>query len=162
MGIGFHHAGLTSEEREIVEDGFKSGVIKTLMATSTLSSGVNLPARLVIIRSPMMISGNSGVFQREMLNPITYRQMIGRAGRKNIDTCGESILICKPDNQEVAIKLLQASLGNINSSLAHRLLGAEGEPSGLKKALLEVIANGTAVDRQSLDKYLKSTFWLSS
>lgn len=159
MGIGFHHAGLTSEEREIVEDGFRGGAIKTLMATSTLSSGVNLPARLVIIRSPMMISGNSGVYQREMLNPITYRQMIGRAGRKNIDTCGESILVCKPDNQEVAIKLLQASLGTIGSSLAHKLMGAEGEPSGLKKALLEVIANGTAVTRDNLDKYLKSTFW---
>lgn len=162
MGIGFHHAGLTMEEREIVEDGFKSGVIKTLMATSTLSSGVNLPARLVIIRSPMMISSNSGAFQREMLNPITYRQMIGRAGRKNIDTCGESILVCRPDTQEVALKLLQASLGNINSSLAHRLMGAEGEPSGIKKALLEVIANGTATTKSSLDKYLRSTFWLSA
>lgn len=162
MGVAFHHAGLTSEEREIVEDGFKGGAIKALMATSTLSSGVNLPARLVIVRSPMMISSNSGAFQREMLNPITYRQMIGRAGRKNIDTCGESILVCRPDNQEVAIKLLQASLGSIGSSLAHRLMGAEGEPSGLKKALLEVIANGTATTRVNIDKYLESTFWLSS
>uniref|UniRef100_A0A6G1SF02 DNA polymerase theta n=1 Tax=Aceria tosichella TaxID=561515 RepID=A0A6G1SF02_9ACAR len=162
MGVGFHHAGLTMEEREIVEDGFKNGVIKTLMATSTLSSGVNLPARLVIVRSPMMISSNGGTFQREMLNPITYRQMIGRAGRKNIDTCGESILVCRPDNHDVALKLLQASLGNINSSLAHRLMGTEGEPSGIKKALLEVIANGTAVTRPNINKYLKSTFWLSS
>lgn len=162
FGVGFHHAGLTSEEREIIEDGFKAGAIKTLMATSTLSSGVNLPARRVIIKSPMMISSSSGTFQREMLNPITYRQMIGRAGRKNIDTCGESILLCKPENEKMAIELIKASLGNISSSLAHRMIASEGEPSGLKKAVLEVIANGTAVTRVHLNRYLKSTFWLSS
>lgn len=162
FGIAFHHAGLTSEEREIIEDGFKSGAIKTLMATSTLSSGVNLPARRVIIRSPTMISSNSIVYQKEMLNPITYRQMIGRAGRKGIDTSGESILICRSDNQDIALKLLASSLGDINSSLAHRMLASEGEPSGLKKAVLEVIANGTAVTRVHLNRYLQSTYWLQS
>ena len=162
FGIGFHHAGLTSEEREIVEDGFKGGAIKTLMATSTLSSGVNLPARRVVIRSPMMISSNSNTYQKEMLNPITYRQMIGRAGRKGIDTCGESILISRPDNQEVALKVIASSLGDIKSSLAHRMLADEGEPSGLKKAVLEVIANGTAVSRIQLNRYLKTTLWSRS
>lgn len=162
FGVAFHHAGLTTEEREIIEDGFKAGAIKTLMATSTLSSGVNLPARKVIIRSPTMISSSSSTFSREMLNPITYRQMIGRAGRKNIDTCGESILICRPDNQDVALKLIRASLGDINSSLAHRMIASEGEPSGLKKAVLEVIANSTAKTRSKLMDYLRSTFWLSN
>lgn len=161
MGVAFHHAGLTTEEREIIEDGFKSGAIKVLMATSTLSSGVNLPARRVVIRSPTMVYSNNSVFQREMLNPTTYRQMIGRAGRKNIDTCGESILICNPDNQDIAIKLIKASLGNIDSSLGQRMIATEGEPSGLKKALLEVIANNTAKTRVHLNNYLQSTFWLS-
>lgn len=162
FGVAFHHAGLTSEEREIIEDGFKGGAIKTLLATSTLSSGVNLPARKVIIRSPTMVSSSSSTFTREMLNPITYRQMIGRAGRKNIDTCGESILICRPDNQDIALKLIRASLSDINSSLAKRMIASEGEPSGLKKAVLEVIANSTAKTRIQLMDYLKSTFWLSS
>lgn len=161
MGVAFHHAGLTSEEREIIEDGFKSGAIKTLMATSTLSSGVNLPARRVIIRSPTMVYSSSSGYQKEMLNPTTYRQMIGRAGRKNIDTCGESILICTEENRPFAMKLIKSALGHISSSLAYRMIAAEGEPSGLKKAILEVIANNTARTRPKLNLYLQSTFWLS-
>lgn len=162
FGIGFHHAGLTSEEREIIEDGFKGGAIKALMATSTLSSGVNLPARRVIIKSPTMILSNSATFQREMLNPIYYRQMIGRAGRKGIDTSGESILVCRPENQDIALKLLASTLGDINSSLALRMMSSGGEPSGLKKAVLEVIANGTVTTKVHLVRYLHSTYWLQS
>ena len=37
--VSFHHAGLTIDERDVVENAFKKGVIKVLIATSTLSSG---------------------------------------------------------------------------------------------------------------------------
>lgn len=160
LGVAFHHAGLTSEEREIIEDGFKGGAVKVLLATSTLSSGVNLPARKVIIHNPTKTFYSNGKAVTEMLDPTSYRQMIGRAGRKNMDTFGESILMCTPDNYEFGIRLLKASLGDINSSLGYRMM-AEGEPSGLKKAVLEVIANNTAKTKASLDQYLKTTFWLS-
>lgn len=160
FGVAFHHAGLTTEEREIIEDGFKSGGVRALMATSTLSSGVNLPARRVIIKSPTTISYVNSTFQKEMLHPNTYKQMVGRAGRKNIDTCGESILICNNENKNIAIKLVRASMGDIVSALGNRMLNGEGEAGGLKKAILEVIANGTAQTRVHLNQYLKSSYWL--
>lgn len=70
------------DERDIIEGGFKQNIIRVLVATSTLSSGVNLPARRVIVRSPHCYGFPIDILQ--------YRQMIGRAGRMGVDTAGLS------------------------------------------------------------------------
>lgn len=72
-----------AEERDVVETCFKSGVVRVLVATSTLAAGVNLPARRVIFRQPKI--------GRDFVDTTRYRQMAGRAGRAGIDTKGESV-----------------------------------------------------------------------
>jgi DNA polymerase theta len=53
-GVAYHHSGLTTEEREVVERGYRTGALLVLVATSTLSTGINLPAKAVIFKSPMI------------------------------------------------------------------------------------------------------------
>nr|CAH8871958.1 unnamed protein product [Trichobilharzia regenti] len=145
-GVAFHHAGLTIEEREVIEFGFRKGLIRILIATSTLSSGVNLPARRVIIRTPL--------FHGHILDYLTYKQMAGRAGRQGVDTSGQSILLCKPKDLGRVRQLVMNGMPPVNSCL----MGQGGSPeSSLKRALLEVIANGFVETLTDALLYLSST-----
>ncbi|XP_018338404.1 PREDICTED: DNA polymerase theta [Trachymyrmex septentrionalis] len=141
FGTAFHHAGLTMDERDIIEGSFRTGSLRVLIATSTLSSGVNLPARRVIIRSPL--------FGGSPLNTLTYKQMIGRAGRMGKDSAGESILICKPNERNAAASLLSAALDPIESCLNDSTL--------LIRALLEAVASEVLYTYTDLQLYINCT-----
>ncbi|MCK4522315.1 MAG: hypothetical protein KAU20_07120, partial [Nanoarchaeota archaeon] len=49
-GIAFHHAGLHTKQRDLIEDNFKNGLIKIICATPTLAYGMDLPAYRVILK----------------------------------------------------------------------------------------------------------------
>ncbi len=51
QGVSYHHAGLNSSQRRIVEKNFIKGNRKILSATQTLAAGINTPDRNVIINS---------------------------------------------------------------------------------------------------------------
>ena len=103
-GFAYHNTNLTNEEREIVENGFRSGTLCVLACTSTLAAGVNLPAASVIIRAPSV--------SNQLITVSQYRQMIGRAGRTGLckQQVAQSFLIlpknCKEVEKAKARKLL--------------------------------------------------------
>uniref|UniRef100_G3PUF7 DNA polymerase theta n=1 Tax=Gasterosteus aculeatus TaxID=69293 RepID=G3PUF7_GASAC len=142
-GVAFHHAGLTFDERDVLEGAFRQSTIKVLAATSTLSSGVNLPARRVIIRSP--------TFNGHLLDPLTYKQMAGRAGRKGVDTIGESVLVCKEAERQKGIILLKGVLQPISSCLVRR--EGDGVTTSMLRAILEIIVGGVASTPQDVRSY---------
>ncbi|XP_074856845.1 DNA polymerase theta isoform X1 [Carettochelys insculpta] len=151
-GVAFHHAGLTFDERDIIEGAFRQGLIRVLTATSTLSSGVNLPAHRVIVRTP--------VFGGRLLDILTYKQMAGRAGRKGVDTVGESILVCKPSERSKGIALLQGSLRPVHSCLLRREGG--GVTSSMIRAILEIIVAGVASTPEDVRIYASCTLLAAS
>uniref|UniRef100_A0A673KC66 DNA polymerase theta n=1 Tax=Sinocyclocheilus rhinocerous TaxID=307959 RepID=A0A673KC66_9TELE len=151
-GVAFHHAGLTFDERDILEGAFRQGYIRVLAATSTLSSGVNLPARRVIIRTP--------VFNGHLLDILTYKQMVGRAGRKGVDTMGESVLVCKEAERAKGMSLIQGSLKPISSCLVKR--EGEGVTTSMLRAILEIIVGGVASSPQDVRMYASCTLLAAS
>lgn len=60
QGFAIHHAGLSREDRDIVESLFFEKVIKVLVCTATLAWGVNMPAATVIIKGTQVYSPEQG------------------------------------------------------------------------------------------------------
>ena len=60
-GIAFHHAGLTSKQKETIEDGFRKGKIKIIACTPTLAAGLDLPAFRTILKSLRRYGGRWGM-----------------------------------------------------------------------------------------------------
>jgi len=104
FGIGLHHAGLSSGDRDIVERLYLSGEIRVLVATATLAWGVNLPARLVIVKGTEYFDGK---LSRYVDYPLTdVLQMIGRAGRPGFDTEGTAVVLVETSKKNFYKKFL--------------------------------------------------------
>ena len=95
-GVAFHHSGLTTRQRELIENGFRSGIIKIIASTPTLAAGLDLPAFRAIIRDIRRFDRGS----LRHIPVLEYLQMAGRAGRPKYDKYGEAILIAKSESEK--------------------------------------------------------------
>ncbi|TGO27917.1 hypothetical protein BPAE_0035g00610 [Botrytis paeoniae] len=134
MGVAFHHAGLTTEERDLVAAAYDEGILKVMVATCSLAAGINLPARRVILHGARMGSD----------------LMRGRAGRKGKDEIGKTYLCCQNSDLEAVAELMEAEIPSVESCLV------PGK-RGIKRALLEVITTKLATSSESIDNYVKKT-----
>ncbi len=112
-GLASHHAGLVPAFREVVERLFAAGLVKVVFATETLSLGINMPARTVVIEKFTKFDGHD----HHLLTPGQYTQLAGRAGRRGIDDWGYAVVAWSPhvDFEEVAA-VVSARKYELNSS----------------------------------------------
>ncbi|KAL1132183.1 hypothetical protein AAG570_010140, partial [Ranatra chinensis] len=103
QGIGYHHAGMITSDRNHICELFRSGSLPILVATSTLAMGVNLPAHLVIIKSTEQYVGGEWVEYSEG----QLLQMIGRAGRPQFDEKATAVIMTR-DNVKVIYLIFNA------------------------------------------------------
>jgi len=150
-GSAFHHAGLSRQERTIVEEGFRKGLIKSISSTPTLAAGLNLPARRVIIRDYQRFATGEGM---QPIPVSEYHQMAGRAGRPRLDPYGEAVLIAKDKAQveELFEWYIEAPPEEVHSKLA--------EPTALYTHILSLVASGFAKNRHELSMFMNQTFYV--
>ena len=85
-GVGFHYGRLPSLVRKSVEDAFSEGVLSTLVTTSTLLQGVNLPAQNLFLCEPQR-------GPQQPINSIDFWNLAGRAGRLGKEFSGNIFMI---------------------------------------------------------------------
>jgi hypothetical protein len=114
-GIGIHHSVMNRKYRQCVEMLFRKGFLRVVVATGTLSLGINMPCATVVF------NGNS-----TFLTALNFRQAAGRSGRRGFDLLGN--VVFQGIRRERAYRLLSSRLPDmtghfpITTTLVLRLL----------------------------------------
>lgn len=148
-GTAFHHAGLHAQQKTLVENAFRSGVLGIIACTPTLAMGLDLPAFRAVITSTKRF-GQHGM---HFIPVLEYLQMAGRAGRPKFDTVGEAILISstEAERDELLERYIRGEPEEIYSKLAV-------EPV-LRTYILSLIASRVVSTRTQLLDFFGQTFW---
>ncbi|MEZ6089909.1 MAG: DEAD/DEAH box helicase [Pirellulaceae bacterium] len=96
-GVGIHHAGILPRYRRLVEKLFQQKLLSVCVCTETLSAGINLPARSVVL--PSLLKGPKG--KKKVVEPSTAHQIFGRAGRPQFDTEGHVFALAHEDDVKI-------------------------------------------------------------
>ncbi|MCS5480802.1 DEAD/DEAH box helicase [Corynebacterium sp. YIM 101645] len=104
-GVAYHHAGLPAEVQEAIEDAIRNELIKAVVATSTLTDGVNLPVRTVVIAT----SEYSGQDPSQRMSAAQLLNAVGRAGRAGKESEGWIVLALQKSLQSSDFDRLKPS-----------------------------------------------------
>ena len=146
-GVAFHHAGLSSDHRSLVESAYRDRNLGVICATPTLAAGVNVPARRVVIRDLERYTGE----EMTPLPTLEVHQMCGRAGRPHLDPYGEAVLVAADDPTAAHKRYVDAGPEAVESQLTER--------EALRTHLLSVVASGFADSKRGVLDLLDATFF---
>ena len=150
--VAFHHADCELAERRIIEDGFREGEIKVIASTTTLSTGVNLPCKTVILADNKRWSSIRGGLQEVNWQVGEVRNIFGRAGRlgQNEDF-GRGILVAENqrDYRQIQGAYLDAPLESLVSTF---------ENKDIALRILDIVATGFGGKEEEIANFIFQTF----
>jgi helicase len=147
-GVAFHHAGLRSGHRSVVESAFRDRNAACICATPTLAAGVNVPARRVVVRDQKRYAGSA----MKWLPTLEVHQMCGRAGRPGLDPHGEAVLVGDADTEaELVERYVEGEPEAVESTLA--------DPASLRTHVLSAVATGFAETEAEILGVFEGTFY---
>jgi helicase len=148
-GVAFHHAGLHSKQKELIEDAFRDGTLKIIACTPTLAAGLDLPAFRAVLREVKRYTPTG----YNWIPVLEYHQIAGRAGRPGKEDYGECITIASDDRakDELIDRYINGDPEQILSKLAV-------EPV-LRTYILSLISTGFVRNRKELIGFFSKTFW---
>jgi len=88
IGVATHHAGILPGLKRLIETLFERGLCRVVFATETMSLGIHMPARAVVLQGVTKRTDRG--FRSLTHNELT--QMAGRAGRRGIDPEGQCVI----------------------------------------------------------------------
>ena len=142
-GVAFHHAGLSKKDRTLVENAFRTKKLVAIIATTTLASGINIPAKVVVVRD-FYPSKEISQLHRDIL---TINQMIGRTARSKYYKKGYAYVFVE-DTIAYAINQLLETPPKIQSQILKFLMDY----------LNVEIQCGIISDVNSLEHWIKNLF----
>jgi superfamily II RNA helicase len=138
QGIGIHHAGMLAALKRLTEVLFERGLVQVVFATETMSLGIHMPAKSVVIENLRKRSDDG--FRTLRVGELT--QMAGRAGRRGIDTKGTCIVAVESgETLDEALRLIQGEPEPIESrfrigySSAALLIQSQRHPQDIRKTI---------------------------
>lgn len=133
-GVAYHIGYLPAAIRMRIEDMFRKGKITTMFCTSTLLEGVNLPA------DNLFITDNK-IFKSQM-NPVDFRNLIGRVGRIEYNLYGNVIFVSSQDDKLPETKYEEM----LKEPVPEQTLSIDAGPKTLtnpeRKYIVDALKNG--------------------
>jgi hypothetical protein len=101
--VAYHHAGLPIDLQDAIEEGIRSDVLAYIVATSTLTEGVNLPVRTVVLAA---VPYKDQPIEQQLVGARLINA-IGRAGRAAKESEGWAILARAAKPSDADFNLLE-------------------------------------------------------
>ncbi len=129
-GIAVHHAGLSDDVRGMLEALAERGLLRHIVATTTLAQGINFPISNVVLASNQYPYGVN-------MPPEDFWNVAGRAGRADHGQAGIVLLSAPTDARAEQLRgYVQTAAGSLSSTLVTMVADAIRQYGSLDLARL--------------------------